>query len=46
MNPSSRCAKYSKGISADRFTWESSNRTLDGDPLPGIGRIEINRVKK
>lgn len=33
-------------ISADRFTWESSNRTLDGDPQPGIGRIEINRVKK
>jgi uncharacterized protein (TIGR02246 family) len=32
-------------ISADRFTWESNNRTLDGDPQPNIGRIEINRVK-
>ena len=32
-------------LSGDRFTWESNNRTLDGDPQPGIGRIEINRVK-
>ncbi len=32
-------------LSADRITWESNNRTLDGDPQPGIGRIEINRVK-
>jgi uncharacterized protein (TIGR02246 family) len=32
-------------ISADRFTWESANRTLDGDPQPSIGQIEINRVK-
>jgi uncharacterized protein (TIGR02246 family) len=32
-------------ISNDRFTWESNNRTLDGLPQPGIGRIEINRVK-
>jgi len=32
-------------LSADRFTWESNNRTLDGDPQPSIGRIEINRVK-
>jgi uncharacterized protein (TIGR02246 family) len=32
-------------ISADRFTWESDNRTLDGDPQPSIGQIEINRVK-
>ena len=32
-------------LSADRFAWESNNRTLDGDPQPGIGRIEINRVK-
>lgn len=32
-------------VSADRLTWESNNRTLDGDPQPGIGRIEINRVK-
>lgn len=32
-------------ISADRLTWESNNRTINGDPQPGIGRIEINRVK-
>jgi uncharacterized protein (TIGR02246 family) len=32
-------------LSADRLTWESNNRTLDGDPQPSIGRIEINRVK-
>jgi uncharacterized protein (TIGR02246 family) len=29
----------------DKLFWESANRTLDGDPLPGIGRIEINRMK-
>ena len=29
----------------DRFTWESNNRTLDGEPQPGISRIEIHRVK-
>lgn len=32
-------------VSPDRLTWESSNRTLDGEPQPGIGRVEINRVK-
>jgi uncharacterized protein (TIGR02246 family) len=32
-------------IGADRFVWESNNRTLDGEPQPSIGRIEINRVK-
>ena len=32
-------------ISDDRFTWESNNRTLDGDPQPGIARVEISRVK-
>jgi uncharacterized protein (TIGR02246 family) len=32
-------------ISDDRFMWDSNNRTLDGLPQPGIGRIEINRVK-
>jgi uncharacterized protein (TIGR02246 family) len=32
-------------LSADRLTWESNNRTLNGDPQPSIGRIEINRVK-
>lgn len=31
--------------SADKLTWESNNRTLDGDPQPNIGRVEINRVK-
>jgi uncharacterized protein (TIGR02246 family) len=35
---------YTK-LSDDRLTWESNNRTLDGDPQPAIGRIEINRVK-
>ncbi|MES2476980.1 MAG: nuclear transport factor 2 family protein [Verrucomicrobiota bacterium] len=29
----------------DGFSWESGNRTLDGDPQPSIGRIEIQRVK-
>jgi len=32
-------------VSDDRFMWDSNNRTLDGLPQPGIGRIEINRVK-
>jgi uncharacterized protein (TIGR02246 family) len=32
-------------LSSDRFSWESNNRTLDGEPQPGIGRVEINRVK-
>lgn len=32
-------------VSADKFTLESNNRTLDGEPQPGIGRVEINRVK-
>jgi uncharacterized protein (TIGR02246 family) len=32
-------------LSADKLTWESNNRTLDGDPQPSIGRVEINRVK-
>ncbi|EDY20857.1 hypothetical protein CfE428DRAFT_1150 [Chthoniobacter flavus Ellin428] len=33
-------------VNKDRFTWESTNRTLDGDPRPNIGRIEINRAKR
>lgn len=33
-------------VADDKFFWESGNRTLDGDPQPGIGRIEIKRVKK
>jgi uncharacterized protein (TIGR02246 family) len=32
-------------VADDRFFWESGNRTLDGDPQPGIGRIEIRRAK-
>lgn len=32
-------------VSADKLTWESTNRTHNGDPQPGIGRIEINRTK-
>jgi len=32
-------------LGADRFAWESNNRTENGDPQPSIGRIEINRVK-
>jgi len=31
--------------SNDRITWESTNRTLDGEPQPGIGPIEVNRAK-
>ena len=33
-------------VNADRFFWESNNRTLDGEPQPAISRLEINRVKK
>lgn len=32
-------------VNADRIAWESTNRTLNGEPQPGIGRIEINRLK-
>jgi uncharacterized protein (TIGR02246 family) len=32
-------------VSADKVSWESNNRTLDGNPQPSIPRIEINRVK-
>ena len=32
-------------VSPDRFTWESNNRTVDGEPMPSISRIQINRVK-
>jgi uncharacterized protein (TIGR02246 family) len=32
-------------VGPDRITWESNNRTLDGDPQPGVARIEIRRVK-
>ena len=43
-NRTSADNSFSK-LSNDRFTWESNNRTLDGLPQPGIGRIEIDRVK-
>jgi len=29
----------------DKLFWESGNRTLDGVPQPGLGRIEIQRAK-
>jgi uncharacterized protein (TIGR02246 family) len=32
-------------IDQDHCTFESANRTLDGDPQPNISKIEINRVK-
>jgi uncharacterized protein (TIGR02246 family) len=32
-------------LSPDRLVWESNNRTLNGEPQPNIGRIEIHRVK-
>lgn len=32
-------------LTNDRFTWESNNRTLNGDPQPGIPRLEISRAK-
>ena len=32
-------------LGPDRFTWESNNRTLDGDPQPSVSRIEVRRVK-
>jgi uncharacterized protein (TIGR02246 family) len=32
-------------VGDDKFFWESGNRTLNGDPQPSIGRIEISRVK-
>ncbi len=32
-------------ISDDRYTWESTNRVLDGEVRPNIEKIEINRVK-
>ncbi len=32
-------------VSDDQYTWESSNRVLDGEVRPNIGKIEINRVK-
>jgi len=31
--------------SAEKYTWDANNRTLNGDLQPSIGRFEINRVK-
>ncbi len=35
---------YTK-LSEDRISWQSNNRTLDGEPQPSIDRVEIVRVK-
>lgn len=32
-------------LSDKSYSWQSGNRTLNGEPLPSIDRIEINRVK-
>ncbi|WP_050028736.1 SgcJ/EcaC family oxidoreductase [Verrucomicrobium sp. BvORR034] len=32
-------------VGEDKLTWQSGNRTLDGEPLPSIGVIEVKRVK-
>ena len=32
-------------IDDKKFTWEANNRTLDGEPQPSIGRLEIKRVE-
>jgi uncharacterized protein (TIGR02246 family) len=32
-------------VSDDKYTWESTNRTLDGEVRPNVEKIEINRVK-
>jgi uncharacterized protein (TIGR02246 family) len=32
-------------VNDDLFHWESGNRTVEGEPRPSIGRIEIRRVK-
>jgi uncharacterized protein (TIGR02246 family) len=32
-------------VGDDQFSWESNNRTLDGDPLPGIAKALARRVK-
>lgn len=33
-------------IGDDKFAWESTSRTLDGDPQPSLPRIEIVRTSK
>jgi uncharacterized protein (TIGR02246 family) len=32
-------------LSDDKYTWESTNRVVDGELRPSIDKIEINRVK-
>lgn len=32
-------------VGEDKLTWQSGNRSLDGEPLPSIGVIEVKRVK-
>jgi uncharacterized protein (TIGR02246 family) len=32
-------------IDRDTFTWQSTNRTLDGDDLPSIAPVKVTRVK-
>jgi len=31
-------------VDDNKFTWESENRTLNGDPRPSIDKIEVQRV--
>jgi uncharacterized protein (TIGR02246 family) len=31
-------------VDDNRFTWESQNRTLNGDPQPSLDKIEVQRV--
>ena len=31
-------------VDDNKFTWESQNRTLNGDPRPSIDKIEVQRV--
>lgn len=32
-------------LTPDSFLWQSTNRTLDGDELPDIAPVKVNRVK-
>jgi uncharacterized protein (TIGR02246 family) len=31
-------------VDDDKFTWESQNRTLNGDPQPSLDKIEVQRL--
>jgi hypothetical protein len=31
-------------IDDNKFTWESQNRTLDGEPQPSVPKIEVHRT--